>query len=228
MSPIQSIIRSISISAAEIGIVESVRNRLTEIGQIDERCRPNPPQWLNQYSWLHHEASRLADVLAQGPTLELAERLHQATVRSRDAKDSIEAIACSLRAAAARILAELAPIIGKIFDAAAEKLAAEISARRAELAKGSVTLFDVQGELTAHDNRAVQLHAQLATEREAAAANPVQFLVGHIEPEVAPAPAPAPAPPIKSFRGPVKLSKPEPAPVADNDVLSILAELENG
>jgi hypothetical protein len=222
MNAIASIIKTIPVSPADIGTINSVRNRLAEIGEIDRRCRPDGPAWLSSFGFLHHEVDRLAAELAATPGLELAEQLHAAIARHRDAVHSIEPIAASLRHAAARILAELAPIIGKIFDAAAEKLAVEISARRAELAKGSVTLFDVQAELAAFDNRSVQLHAQLATEREAAAANPIQFLVSHIEPEVAPAPAPAPAPPPKNFRGKVKFTEPEPE--APTDVLSELAD----
>ena len=221
MSPIQTIIKSISISAAEIGIVESVRNRLTEIGEIDRRCRPDPPAWLNQFGWLHWEVDRLASQLAESPTQAASDALHGAVVRFRDAPASIEAIAGSLRHAAARILAELGPVVGRLFDAASEKLAAEISARRAELAKGSVTLFDVQAELAAFDSRGVQLHAQPATEREAAAANPIQFLVGHIEPEV-PEPTAKPTPaPVKNFRG--KVAMPAKELEVPADVLTELA-----
>jgi hypothetical protein len=52
--------------------------------------------------------------------------------------------------------------------------------------------------------------------------------IGIGEPEPTEQPAKPTAPPVKSFRGPVKLSKAEPAPVADDDILSRLAELENG
>jgi hypothetical protein len=227
MSPIQSIIRSISISADDIGTINSVRARLTEIGEIDERCRPDGPAWINgAFCWLHHRVDELAASFAANPTQAAAEELHAAIVRHRDAPASIEAIACSLRAAAARILAELAPIIGKIFDAAAEKLAAEISARRAELARGTTTVFDIQGELATHDAKGAQLLAQLAAEREAAAANPVQFLQAHIEPQPTEQPAPAPAPP-PPFRGRVTTGKAKPE-IADDDILARLAELENG
>jgi hypothetical protein len=224
MSPLQNIIRSIPTTAAEIGIVESVRNRLTEIGEIDRRCRPDGPAWINgAFCWLHTQVDVLAASFAANPTQAAAEELHAAIVRHRDAPASIEAIAGSLRHAAAQITGQLAPVIGRVFDTAAEKLAAEISARRAELAKGSVTMFDVAAEIAAHDAKGAQLAAQLEVERESAMANPVQFLVGHIEPQVPETPAkptPAPAPPL--VRGRQKL----PEPKADNDVLSILAELE--
>ena len=221
MSPITAILKSVSIPASDLALVADVNSRLVALGEIDRRCRPDPHQW-NQFGWLHHEVERLANELAESPSQAAAEAVHQATTRLHTANLSIGPIADCLRVAGDRIRGELTGVIARIFDAAAEKLTGEISARRAELAKGSVTMFDVQAELAAFDNRGVQLHAQLATEREAAAANPVQFLVGHIEPEVAPAPAPAPAPPPKNFRGKVKFTEPEPEPPAD--VLTELAD----
>jgi hypothetical protein len=225
MNAIASIIKSVPVPPADLAIVADVNARLVAIGEIDKKCRPDPHQW-NQFGWLHFEMERRANELAESPSQAAAEAVHFATTRLRDAGQSIEAIAGSLRVAGDRIRGELAPVVTAIFDAAAEKLAAEISARRAELAKGSVTMFDVAAELAAFDARGVQLAAQLEVERESAMANPVQFLTSHIEPQVALAPAPAPVQPVKSYRGRVRLDKPEPEPTAPDDLLGQLASDE--
>ena len=225
MSPIQTIIKSISISADEIGIVESVRDRLAEIGIVDERCRPNPAQW-NVFSRLHNEAQAAADELAANPSLEAANRLHTAIMRSRDSEHSIEAIACSLRAAADRIRAELGPVIARVFSTAAEKLAAEIETRRREVGKGTGVIFDLAAEVEAFNTRAGQLVAALEAERAGAMQNPLPWLQANgigFEPE-APAPAPAPAQPVKSYRGKVRLDKTAEVETQADDVLSGLAD----
>jgi hypothetical protein len=219
MSPIQTIIKSISISADEIGIVESVRNRLTEIGEIDRRTRPDGPAWIGAFSWLHHRVDELAADLAAAPSLELAEQLHAAIVRLRDAGHSIEPIAASLRHASAGILAQLTPIVTAVFDQADAALEVRRKGSLSSAVQGDTMLVDVTATINA---RAQQLTKQLAAERESAMAEPLGFLTSHIEPVVAETPAPAPAPPIKSYRGRVKLDKAEPEPPAD--VLTELAD----
>jgi hypothetical protein len=223
---LQSILKSITALPADIALIESVRQRTDEIGEIDRRCRPDGPAWINgNFCWLHCEVDRLADELAQNPSQAGAEALNSAICRLRDAPASIEPIAASLRHAAARITGELVPTVGRIFDAAAEKLAVEIKSRRDQLVTGGTAIFDVQAEIAAFDSRSAALVAQLEAERQSATASPLAWLVGNGigVPEVAPEPPPAPAPPAKSFRGRVPLKpEPEPAPVAD--VLSELAD----
>ena len=222
MSPIQTIIKSISISAAEIGTINSVRARLTEIGEIDRRCRPDGPAWIGGFCWLHHEVDRLADELAQTPSLEAAERLHLASVRLRDAGISIEAIAACLRHASAAIIAQLTPVVTAIFDQADAALEIRRKSSLASAVQGDTMLVDVVGTI---NGRAAQLAQQLAAEREAALGNPLQFLQAHIaQPEVAPAPAPAPVTAVKSYRGKVRLDKTAEAETQADDVLSGLAD----
>jgi hypothetical protein len=223
MSPLQTIIRSITIPASDIALVESVRSRTDEIGEIDRKTRPDGPAWINgNFCYLHLEVDRLADELAQAPTLEAAEALHAATIRLRDAGLSIGPIAASLRHAAARITAELTPIVTAVFDQADAALEALRKTSLSSAVKDDALLVDVVGTINA---RAAQLAQQLAAEREAALANPLQFLLAHCEPEVeTPAPTPAPTPPAKpAFRGKVTL-KPQPEPAPADDVLSELSD----
>ena len=221
MSPLQSIIRSISLGTPDIAIINDTSARLAEIGEIDRRCRPDGPAWLNQYGFLHLEVDRLADALAQAPSLEGASRLHAAICRHRDAGHSIEPIAACLRHASAAIIARLTPIVTAVFDQADAALEIRRKGSLSSAVQGDTMLVDVVGTINA---RAAQLAQQLAAEREAAAANPLQFLVSHIAPEVAPAPAPAPPPPL--VRGKIKIGKAEPEPsivdqLADEDEIDL-------
>ena len=229
MNAIASIIKSVPVPPADLSLINDVNARLIAIGEIDRRCRPDAPAWTNQFGFLHWEVDRLASQLAESPSQAAADALHAAVCRFRDAPASIEAIAGSLRHASAAILAELTPVITRIFDQAAEKLSAEIATRRRELARGTETVFDLTAELAAFDGRAAALAAQLEVEKESALASALPWFQAYdiAQPEVeAPAPAPAPAPPAKSFRGKVRLDKPEPEPTAPDDLLGQLASDE--
>ena len=163
----------------------------------------------------------LAADLAASPGLELAEQLHAAIVRFRDAPASIEAIAGSLRHASAAIIAQLTPVVTAIFDQADAALEVRRKGSLASAVQGDTMLVDVVGTI---NGRAAQLAQQLAAEREAALGNPLQFLQAHIaQPEVAPAPAPAPVTAVKSYRGKVRLDKTAEAETPA-DVLDQLAD----
>jgi hypothetical protein len=220
-----------AIPAADLAALEAAKTKIAGFSEISRRCGKDwYPINFSVRSWWHSEVDRLSEALGTAPTLELADQLHEAIFRCKEAETSAPVIDQCLTVAAARESASLAPLAAGICDRAEALLDSQASEARQHAAEAARSPMASGREVAEVESRIADLRGQLEAHRGQAAGDPFSWILenGFAQPDPTEPTAKPAAAPIKSFRGPVKLSKPEPAPVADNDVLSILAELENG
>jgi hypothetical protein len=223
-----SLLSAVSITPIDKAKINTARSRVHELQNLG--ARSEPLREIRSYESrspscrLQRDRDAAFNAFEQDPTPELMEAAHAALIRLRDAHESHGHFARILTAAIQRESVSLAPITLAILDSAVAALETRRAAALSDAAKGDSVLADVTGTI---QRRADQLAAQLQAERTDAAADPIAWLASHdlaTDHEAEPEPAPAPVPPAKSFRGKVKLDKPEPEVPQADDVLSGLTD----
>ena len=181
MNDIIQICEQIAFAPKDRKAIDSARLKAAEINATIGKVlgdSPNAP-YDTPYSWLHCEIDRLEQVLIDQPSHMHAEIFHAAIIRLEEAKQSQERIGAALGIAAQKVSQSVAGIVAGLLDKVQSRIETEATSRRAELAATRHGLFNNSDESRALENRVAQLIANLASERQEAAQDPLGWLERH-------------------------------------------------
>jgi hypothetical protein len=221
------LLESVIINPSDRQAIDKARARVHELQTLAAKVSPERPD--RSYRGLPHcylsvqAGERLAEFEAN-PTQETADLYHAAAVRAAQADMSAGPLQAALGRCIEKESASLAPITLAITDSAVANLETRRKAALVLAGKQDVVLADMTDQIT---RKADHLAAQLQGQRAESQSDPLGWLNGHdlashTEPEPAEQPAKPTPPPVKSYRGKIRLDKPE-VPQAD-DVLSGLTD----
>ena len=166
-----SIAESVPFSSKDINSINAARQQAAEINETINKILADPSHAPSEsyFSWLHHEVDRVEKLLIDWPSHENAERLHSALIRFDTAKDTQNRVSSALGIALSKVSQSVAGIVQGHLDKCRERIEAEATSRRAELAATRHGLFNNSDESRALEARVQGLINALNSEREEAA-----------------------------------------------------------
>jgi hypothetical protein len=171
MSNIIPLLAAVKIPAPDLKQIASVRERIAELNRILLAThRPKLPYSDDWRTELHLKVDAATAELQENPSLENAEKFHQAFMRHKESELTGNLISDTIGPCFPRISAELEGVVLKIIDSAESAFKAEADSIRAKLAA-----ID-EASAIAHDIKTNGTLAAFASERNHAAADPAGWL----------------------------------------------------